>query len=250
MGMAITVDIADNEADDGAGMVDDAIDEVVDWFEQVDCTFSTYRPNSAISRIGRGELLVEDAPALVDDVLRAAAALSAFTDGYFDIYAGGALDPSGYVKGWAVDTASDVLVARGFGNHYINAGGDIRARGLPAGAPSWHAAVAHPLVHDAVCAVLVLSGGSVATSGIAERGAHVIDPHTGMAAIDLASVTIVGHGDLATTDVVATAALARGRGAIEWLENLEGFEALVVDVAGAMWTSTGLQSLDLVENLA
>jgi hypothetical protein len=35
--------------------------------------------------------------------------LRAQTNGYFDAYPGGTLDPSGLVEGWAVDRASDLL---------------------------------------------------------------------------------------------------------------------------------------------
>ena len=82
-------------------------------------------------------------------------------------------------------------------------------RGEPEPGRIWQVGIAHPLVRDARCAVLSLGDGAVATSGTAERGAHVLDPHTGRAALDLASVTVLGP-DLATADAFATGALARG----------------------------------------
>jgi thiamine biosynthesis lipoprotein len=86
--------------------------------------------------------------------------------------------------------------------------------------------------------VVEISDGAVATSGIAERGLHVYDPHTGRPAVDLASVTVVG-ADLGTTDAYATAALAMGLAAPAWLERLDGYSAYVVDATGhAWWTSS------------
>src|SRR5258708_6457494 len=119
----------------------------------------------------------------------------------------GSVDVRG--QGWAVEVASEMLVRAGVADHCVNAGGDARTRGRPEAGRPWCCGIAHPLVHDALCAVIELGEGAVATSGIAERGAHVVDPHTGRAALDLASVTVVG-GDLSVADAYATAALAMG----------------------------------------
>jgi thiamine biosynthesis lipoprotein len=65
-----------------------------------------------------------------------------------------------------------------------------------------------------------------------------VNPHSGHAALDLASVTVTGP-DLATTDAYATAALAMGFDAPQWLSSLDGYEALVVDAGGFMWQTSG-----------
>ena len=117
-----------------------------------------------------------------------------------------------------------------------NAGGDADAR--PEADHLW-GGIAHPHVQDAVCAVVAVGDGAVATSGTAERGLHVINPHTGRPAIDLASVTVVGP-DLTRADAYATAALAMGMDAPGWLSGLDGHEALVVDAGGHMWSTPGL----------
>jgi thiamine biosynthesis lipoprotein len=90
--------------------------------------------------------------------------------------------------------------------------------------------------------VVDLPEGAVATSGTAERGAHVLNPHTGGAAIELASVTIVGP-DLTVADVYATAALAMGSRAPAWLADLDGLASYVVDAGGNEWSSPGLSGL-------
>jgi hypothetical protein len=114
--------------------------------------------------------------------------------GYFDARAapGGALDPSGLVKGWSVEAASALLAGSGTPNHCINAGGDVRIRGRPGPGRLWHVGLSHPFHPGAFTAVVGLTGGAVATSGTAERGLHVFNPHTGRPAAELASVTISG----------------------------------------------------------
>ena len=238
-GMAISVDVRD----DVPGL-DRVLEPLEAWLHHVDELFSTYKADSVVSLLADGRMVVDDAPLLVRSVLDRCIELRSETDGYFDAWATGRVDPSGLVKGWAIDVASDFLLARGVHNHAINAGGDVRVQGQPEPGHRWRVGIAHPHVHDAVCAVVELDDGeAVATSGTAERGAHVTDPHTGRAALDLASVTVVGP-DLATADAYATAALAMGLNAPAWLGERPGIDAIVVDAGGFIWRSPGVGRRD------
>src|ERR1700692_1252920 len=126
MGMAVSIDIRDETAD--PERLDRAVGEVVRWLEWVDVTFSTYQEASEVSRIARGELAVTDAAPEVAAVLALGERFRLESDGYFDVNAGGRLDPSGVVKGWAVERASALLLAAGFADPAVNAGGDMRLR--------------------------------------------------------------------------------------------------------------------------
>lgn len=167
------------------------------WLRWVDATFSTYRPDSEISRLGRGERF--DPHPLVREVLARCEALRVETGGLFDARAGGRLDPSGYVKGWAVERAT----AFGRGRFLIDAGGDVVLRG------TWRVGIRHPYERDKLAAAITVSDCAVATSGAYERGPHVLDPRTGQPATGLDSVTVIAR-DLGTADAYATAAFAAG----------------------------------------
>jgi len=177
------------------GSVDAA--RVFSWLRWVDATFSTYRPDSEVSRLDRGEL--REPHPLVRSVLERCDELRRETGGLFDVRAGGRLDPSGYVKGWAVQRAA----AFGRGRFLIDAGGDVVLRG------SWRVGIRHPYERDRLAAALTLSDCAVATSGAYERGPHILDPRTRRPAAGLSSVTVVGR-DLGTADAYATAAFAAG----------------------------------------
>jgi FAD:protein FMN transferase len=148
-------------------------------------------------------------------------------------YATGRLDPSGYVKGWSVQVASDRLVAAGSTNRCINAGGDVYVRGR------WRIGIQHPWERMKVAWVVDAVDTAVATSGIYERGTHVVNPFTGNGATELVSVTVVGP-DLGLADAYATAAAAMGRKALEWLASLDGYESAVITADGEAFTSPGL----------
>jgi thiamine biosynthesis lipoprotein len=224
------------------GRAQQLADEVFAWLHEVDQRFSTYRADSEVSRLDRGEIALAGCSADLRHVLARCADLWRATDGYFDAYATGRLDPSGYVKGWSVQVASQRLSAAGAVNHLLDAGGDILARGRPAPGEQWQIGVRHPWEPTSVCWVLSGTDIAVATSGTYERGLHVIDPHTGEKPAALRSVTVVGR-NLAIADAYATAAIAMGPRALTWLAQLDGYEAGLVTQDRACYRSDGLPTL-------
>ena len=221
MGMLVTVDVRD------AGAGAEAAGQAFAWLRWVDATFSTYDPASEISQLGRGELALREAHPLVRSVLARCERLRRRTGGYFDVRAGGALDPSGLVKGWAVQRAGRMLEAAGARNVCVDAGGDLFLRGGSAPATPWRVGIRHPHERDRLAAVLALADAGVATSGCYERGPHIVDPHTGRPPEGVASVTVVGP-DLAIADAYATAAFAMGADGPAWTAGLAPYEAMTV----------------------
>lgn len=212
-----------------------AVDEAECWLHAADATFSTYRADSEISRLARGDIARGDCSPLVRGVLAECDRLHAATGGYFSMYATGSLDPSGYVKGWAVERASDILAAHGSIAHCVNGGGDVQCTGWAASGTPWRVGIADPLRPGELVTAVSGANFAVATSGTAERGAHVVDPRSGRTADHLASITLVG-AHLATVDAYATAALALGPAAQAFVASLEGIAAFAVRSDGSVWT--------------
>jgi len=232
MGMPILVDVRDD--------VDLLVLEPLwAWFRWVDATFSTYKDDSEISRLGRGELELGAADPAVQYVLARCETLRRETRGYFDVQAAGLLDPSGYVKGWAVDRGVALLEAAGLRNFAVNAGGDIWLAGGALPDFDWRVGIEHPHLPDSVAAVVQVRDGAVATSGAYARGDHVLDPHTGEAPADLVSVTVTGP-DLGVADAYATAAFAMGARGPGWTAHLRGrYEALTILADGRVLSTAG-----------
>lgn len=217
MGMPIVVEVRDEDVDPIV------LDEVFDWLRWVDTTFSTYKDDSEISRLARGEFALANACPEVRDVLRKCDELRLETRGYFDARASGILDPSGLVKGWSIDRAASILDEAGLRSFAVNAGGDMRLRGGP-----WRIGIQHPRERDWVAAVVEATDLAVATSGAYARGDHVLNPYTGRPPTDILSVTVVGD-ELATADAYATAAFAMGgEAASHWVARLRGYEAMII----------------------
>ena len=227
---------------DVPGSADGAVDEAVRWLHWVDRTFSTYREDSAVRRLDRGEISLADCPPEVAFVLASCEAVAAASDGYFSVRAAGALDPSGYVKGWAIERAAQLLTDAGSTSHCVNGGGDVQCAGqCPRTEGLWRIGISDPLRRGKLVSVVSGTDFAVATSGVAERGAHIIDPCTGLPPSGLLSVTITGPS-LALADAYATAAFAMGDArAREWTEGLDGYAAFGITAHGSTWRTSGFR---------
>lgn len=234
MGMPIVLDLRDDEADDALAEL------VFDWLREVDARFSTYKDDSEISRLNRGELRVADCHPDVRLVLRRCDELRQATNGFFDArYASlEQVDPSGLVKGWSVDRAAELLEARGVRNYSINAAGDMRVRGAALPAPNWRIGIQHPELRDSVAAIVEANELALATSGAYERGEHVFDPHTGRPPTGILSVSIAGE-ELATADAYATAAFAMGESAPAFTTTIAPYEGLTMLADGTTLATPG-----------
>jgi FAD:protein FMN transferase len=240
MGTVVSFDVPAVARDSGA------LARAIRWLHWADETFSTYRPASDVSRLARAEATLADCAPEVAEVLAACDALAGQTGGYFTAYPAGTLDPSGYVKGWAVEEAARIIAAAGSAAHTVNGGGDIQcAGGRPDGTPAgarWRVGISSPFRAGTLALVVAGRGFAVATSGIAERGAHIMDPVASRPATGLASVTIVGPS-LTLADAYATAAFAMGpERAREWTEDaIDGYEAFAIAPDGTTWQTSGFQ---------
>lgn len=236
MGMPITVVIPDREAssrDPGArfATLDAAADAVFASFRAVDARFSPYRADSETSRIDRGELDAERASDEMREVLRLAEETRQATDGYFDVRFNGRFDPSGLVKGWAILRAARRLDSDGFRSFCVEAGGDIELRGVNEEAQPWAVGIRSPFDESLLLRALRVGSCGIATSGTYARGAHIWNPRSGLAATEIASLTVIGP-NVYEADRFATAAFAMGRAGIGFLASLDELEGYMVDADG------------------
>jgi thiamine biosynthesis lipoprotein len=205
--------------------IGEALAAAVAELRAVDAALSPFHPRSLVSAVRRGQLSPESYPPPLADVMARCDALRAATDGWFDAWAvPGGFDPSGVVKGWAIDRAAVLLRAAGVDDYAITAGGDWLVRGTgPRGGP-WRVGVADPDNPLRVLATVELTDGAVATSGY---GGQIVDPHTGRSVGSRGPATVVGP-TLASADGYATALYAAGEAGLPWFPTAEGYDAIVV----------------------
>jgi thiamine biosynthesis lipoprotein len=242
MGTAIVIDVRGVGADEGA--LNGAVEAAFDHFREVDARFSTYKEDSEVSRLNRGELHEQACSQALRAVLEMCEEARVASDGYFDIRghrADGTLDPSGLVKGWSVEGAARKLEAAGVLDYCINAAGDIRLRGNAQPGQPWRIGIRNPWDALTIAAVLSAEELAIATSGAYERGEHVIVPHTGRPPDGIASMTVVGPS-LTWADAWATAAYAMGIRGVEWVaREIDGYEACAIATDRQLVFSAGFE---------
>jgi thiamine biosynthesis lipoprotein len=233
-GTIVDVDCS-SEIVSGADL-DRAMEKVIEFCQDVDRDFSTYKDDSWVTRLRRGTVAIEDCPDDVIEVWDLCANARWLSDGAFDPWAvDGGFDPSGLVKGWAADKASNILVAAGAQHCQVNAAGDVSLRGgwfdAQAGVVKpWSIGVVNPDERSEIVKVFDITDGAIATSGTYERGAHIHDPHNGLIAIGAKSATVVGaEGWLC--DAMATAVMVAGQDCALWFGQAElaGYQVFGVD---------------------
>ena len=233
MGMPITVEIVDAKNPT-------TIDSVFDYLHQVDARFSTYKDCSEISAFNRGEILPAKLSAEMKEVLQLSAITRDQSKGYFEIRkADGTLDPSGIVKGWAINNAAKIIRRFGHADFFIEAGGDVQSGGQNEEGREWRIGIRSPFHSDEIIKVVTPRGQGVATSGTYVRGQHIYNPHEPTIPIeDIVSISVIGP-DILEADRFATSAFAMGAQGIYFIENLPGFEGYMVNAQGIATQTTG-----------
>ena len=229
MGLPISLALRGRHTDDERAK--QAWAEALEILRTADRVFSTYRADSYISRLDRGELGIADCPPEVAEVLALGAQARVESDGAFDVRRSGRLDPSGVVKGWAVERAAHAVAHLPGTDYCLSAGGDMTCHVADPAAPAWRIGIEDPHDPDKLAAVVPIRRGAIATSGLSHRGNHITDARTGRTPDALASVTVV-HPSLTQADIDATAAFALGPDALAWLRNRPQRTGLVIFTDG------------------
>lgn len=234
MGMPAAVEVVGGSAPD--------IDAVYDYFDEIDRRFSPYRAESELARMNKDPDYIPSAE--LAEILSLAALTRAESGGFFDIRRpDGVIDPTGIVKGWAVQNAAELLARRGRNDFCIDLGGDIACSGKNAAGEAWRVGVRNPFAREETVRVVAVGSAGVATSGSAARGDHIYNPHHPNEAIrDVASITVVGP-DILTADRYATAAFAMGKEGVSFIEAVPGCEAYQIGADGIACMTSGFRAL-------
>jgi thiamine biosynthesis lipoprotein len=241
MGMPISLALRGRHADGPLGR--DAWQAVLQELRGVDAMFSTYREDSFISRLRRDEPAAEGWPADVLEVFALGREAERQSGGAFSIVLPASdgsqrIDPSGVVKGWAVERASRFLAALDDTDYCLSAGGDMTCHVADPQRADWRIGIENPRDPGTLIAVVPLRSGAIATSGSAHRGAHIVDPRDGRTPTDVASVTVIA-ASLTWADIDATTAVVLGRESLRWLQDRPIRGGLVVWADGSTTTVRG-----------
>ncbi|WP_062072914.1 FAD:protein FMN transferase [Demequina sediminicola] len=255
MAMDFTLTVVGCADKESATSVMSFIESDLRWVDEV---FSTYREDSWISRINRGEAVVADAPPAVAEVLDLCEQFREETGGWFDAReplsepasrspgasrAGASrIDPTGIVKTWAMERSRwrlSLLQAEGWS---WGCAGDLSVHGQAPSDEGWRIGIGDPR-HEpgpqqrSLAAVRIGQdrSASLATSGVGHRSGHIWAPQRGKGTSTVVQATVIGR-DLVQCDAWATAIVAGGAGVAESAHAL-GMDVLALKSRGDKVTS-------------
>lgn len=219
---------------------------------EADATFSTYKPESPISKLAAGRTSLAQCPPVVSEIWNQCEFWNQVTEGWFNAFTEqNTFDPSGLVKSWAAQNAANILLEAGIDDFTLNAGGDVLIADNASEARDWRVGLAKPVsiasAQSGAFAVLDLSATAfraVATSGSAERGNHIWNPKASnrLPSGELLQISVVAR-DLVEADVWATAAFAWGPDAIARIDKQPALEAICVLADGQIAATPGIAAL-------
>jgi thiamine biosynthesis lipoprotein len=221
MGMPITIEIVDETSFK-------LFDKIFNYFRTIDNRFSTYKPDSEISKINDG-LDQSRWSKEMKIIFNLSNETKEITKGYFNIFHNGMFDPSGLVKGWAVNNAVNLLKTHKVKSFYIEAGGDIEVSGTNEDNEPWTVGIRNPFKTNEIIKSVILKDQGMATSGNYIRGQHIYNPHNDRQEInDIKSLSVIA-ANVYEADRFATAAFAMGKEGISFIESMPGLEGYMVD---------------------
>jgi thiamine biosynthesis lipoprotein len=144
----------------------------------------------------------------------------------------------GIGKGYAVDSAFNIMRSHGLYNFYINGSGDIRVHSHAEAPRAWRVGIKNPFSKqgDDPAGLIQMSSGSIATSGgyIQNNNLkdhHIINPKTGLSMDGIISATILAD-DCITADTTATIVINKTpKNALMYL-NRNGITGVLIDSSG------------------
>lgn len=156
----------------------------------------------------------------------------------------------GIAKGYAVDKAAEVLEKAGLTSFFVQAGGDLYAKGRKPDGKEWQAGIRDPRGQESKWfALLPLSDHAFSTAGDYERSYivngkrfhHIIDPRTGYPATACRSVTIWAPTALQADEIDDAVFILGPEKGLKLVESIEGVGAVIVDAKNRVYVSKRLE---------
>ncbi len=154
----------------------------------------------------------------------------------------------GIAKGYGVDRAVLVLQKAGLTSFFVQAGGDLFARGQKPDGTEWSAGIRDPR-GKAPFALMPLRDHAFSTAGDYERSYvvggrryhHIIDPRTGYPATACRSVTIWAPTALVADEIDDAVFILGPEKGMQLVDDLPGVGAIIVDARNNLWVSRRLE---------
>ena len=230
MNIPFTVKLATKDPDDVVKeQLKVATEKIDEWLYQVDLKFSPFRYDSLVSKFQRGDKTPLLESKNFQSVYAQSVLAEQMTDKIFTPYFAGRYDPTGLVKGWAIEKAFDkylkpLLKDPMIAGVSLNGGGDIKFATSPQTDFRWGIGIENPDDLTEIIATYYLKNGAIATSGNSKRGEHIIRINPN----DVEQVTVISQS-LVEADIWATVGVSAGIDKFSTMINEHQLSGLLID---------------------
>ncbi|APB87168.1 MULTISPECIES: FAD:protein FMN transferase [Lactobacillaceae] len=212
------------------------------YLDHVDHLFSPFRSDSLVTQYQRHSLAVTNFNAEFQEVFALTVIAEEMTSGAFTANFSGQYDPTGIVKGWAIERAFQTylkpLLNTGAIAVALNGAGDIRVGALVDSGYEWPIGIEDPEDTGQMLREIKIANGAVATSGSSKRGDHIrrLD-----SANTLTQATIIAT-NLIDADMLATTAISMGQIPFQTFAETHKLNAILLTAAHKLIMIDGDQS--------
>ncbi len=204
--------------------------KIHEWLVLVDHIFSPFRTNSELTLYNHRKIEMTGTNLLFQEVFALSIWAKEMTQGLFSANFVGKYNPTGAVKGWAIEKAERIqleplLSDPNFVAVNLNGGGDMQFSSSDKHNWQWEIGIVNPFDNKKVISCFRMKNGAIATSGTSQRGEHLFNSSTGRAIpeknFNVISSSVIGS-ELTYSDIWATAIATTTINDHSWLKRLSG----------------------------
>jgi thiamine biosynthesis lipoprotein len=202
--------------------------KVCQLLQHIEQLFSPFDAQSEVSRYRQGQLPLWQTSPLFQEVFVQILKIQEITELHFNSFFDGAYNPTGFVKGWAIEKIhreylAPLLKDPSFVASALIGGGDLQVATRKNHPFSWNIGIADPQHPQRIISSYQLKNGAIATSGFSKRGQHIQRSPRNI----FLQATIVGQ-NLSVVDVWATVALSAPPAKVKTFINTQQLTGLLV----------------------
>lgn len=204
--------------------------KIHEWLVLVDHIFSPFRTNSELTLYNHQKIEMTGTNLLFQEVFALSIWAKEMTQGLFSANFVGKYNPTGAVKGWAIEKAERIqleplLSDPNFVAVNLNGGGDMQFSSSDKHNWQWEIGIVNPFDNKKVISCFRMKNGAIATSGTSQRGEHLFNSSTGCTIpeknFNVISSSVIGS-ELTYYDIWATAIATTTINDHSWLKRLSG----------------------------
>ncbi|MHA5105970.1 FAD:protein FMN transferase [Oenococcus oeni] len=204
--------------------------KIHEWLVLVDHIFSPFRTNSELTLYNHRKIEMTGTNLLFQEVFALSIWAKEMTQGLFSANFVGKYNPTGAVKGWAIEKAERIQLAPllsdpNFVAVNLNGGGGMQFSSSDKHNWQWEIGIVNPFDNKKVISCFRMKNGAIAASGTSQRGEHLFNSSTGRAIpeknFNVISSSVIGS-ELTYSDIWATAIATTTINDHSWLKRLSG----------------------------